>query len=191
MPTNITHAIPALAIGLGIGRHILPLKVIITGALIASIPDLDMIGTRYFNVPWDSIYGHRGYTHSIFFAICTALITALLFSGVVNRKHFKRYFLFFAFCMLSHGLLDFCNEGGLGVAFLWPLSDLRFHSLVQPIMNVNVSFRGLYLSTSGLPVFLSEILWVWLPFLALYLILKYKLIDQLKLNILKNKTTLK
>ncbi len=180
MPTNITHAIPALTVGLGLGRRLLTMPVILTGAVIASIPDLDMLGTRFFHVPWDSVYGHRGYTHSIFFALIISIAMALLF----NRAHFKRNLIFLTFCMLSHGLLDACNAGGLGVAFLWPLSDTRYHSFYQPIMNVHVSFRGLYLSMRGLPVFLSEIQWVWLPFLCIFFILKYKITDRWKLRLL-------
>lgn len=181
MPTNITHAIPAIALGLGIGKKVIPLKVMLTAALISSIPDFDMIGTRYLGVPWDSIYGHRGYTHSIVFAILIAFIAAKFF----NRDAFNKNFLFFSFCMLSHGFLDLCNDGGLGVALLWPLSDYRYHGLVHPIMNVNVSFRSLYLSTKGLPVFLSEVIWVWLPFLCILFFLKFNGITLLTSKLLK------
>ena len=62
MPTNVTHAIPAIAIGLGLSRYYIGGKAIVIGAVIASLPDLDMLGTRFFGIPWDSIYGHRGYT---------------------------------------------------------------------------------------------------------------------------------
>ena len=182
MPTNVTHAIPAIAIGLGLGKKVIPFRVMLTGALIASIPDLDMIGTRSFGVPWDSIYGHRGYTHSILFALLIAFCFAKLFS----QTSFKKIFIFFSVCMLSHGLLDSCNSGGLGIAFLWPLSNHRYHNLLQPIMNVNVSFRGLYLSSKGLPVFISEIIWVWLPFLGIFLFLKFNGNSLLKNRLLKN-----
>ena len=182
MPTNITHAIPAIAVGLGLGKKIIPVNVMVTGALISSIPDLDMIGTRYFGIPWDSIYGHRGYTHSISFAMLVALLAASFF----NKSSFKKIFLFFSFCMLSHGLLDSCNAGGLDVAFLWPLTDHRYHGLFQPIMNVHVSFRGLYLSAKGFPVFISEFIWVWIPFLFIFLFLKFNGLALIKSKILND-----
>jgi inner membrane protein len=181
MPTNVTHAVPAIAVGFGVGRNVLPIKLILTGAVIASIPDLDIIGTRFFGVPWDSVYGHRGFTHSISFA----LVTALIFTKFFNQKDFKKVFLFLSFCMLSHGFLDLCNEGGLGVAMLWPLTDFRYQGFVHPIMNVNTSFRGLYLTSQGLPVFISEFLWVWLPFFFVFLFLKLNGLDFLKKHILK------
>lgn len=169
MPTNVTHAIPAIAIGLGLSRYYIGGKAIAIGAVIASVPDLDMLGTRFFGIPWDSIYGHRGYTHSITFAILAALTVAFL----LYRHDFKKYFLFFLVCTVSHPLLDSLNNGGLGVAFFWPFSDARYHAFVQPVMNVNVSFRGLYLTMKGLPVFLSEFIWVWLPFFCIYLFLRF------------------
>lgn len=169
MPTNVTHAIPAIAIGLGLSRHSIRGGAIAVGAIIASLPDLDMLGTRFLGIPWDSIYGHRGYTHSIAFAILTACATAFL----LYRHDFKRYFLFFLMCTATHPLLDSMNSGGLGVAFFWPFSDARYHALFQPVMNVNVTFRGLYLTTKGLPVFLSEFIWVWLPFFSIYLFLRF------------------
>lgn len=170
MPTNVTHAIPAIAIGLGLSRHYhISGRAIAIGAIMASIPDLDMLGTRFGGIPWDSIYGHRGYTHSILFAILTALVVAFL----CYRHDFKKHFLFFLVCAVSHPLLDSLNNGGLGVAFFWPFSDTRYHAFVQPVMNVNVSFRGLYLTTKGLPVFLSEFIWIGLPFFCIYLFLRF------------------
>ncbi len=176
MPTNVTHAIPGIAVGLGIGRQLISSKAIALGAIIASIPDLDMLGTRFLGIPWDSIYGHRGYTHSISFAVLIAAAFTLLF----YRDSFKKYFLFLLFCTLSHPLLDSMNNGGLGVAFFWPFTDTRYHAFVHPIMSVNVSFRGLYLTTDGFPVFLSEMIWVWLPFFFIFLFLRFNGMDQIK-----------
>lgn len=178
MPTTLTHAVPAIAVGLGLGKDYISKRLIFTGAFIANIPDLDLIGSRYFHIPFDSVYGHRGYSHSIFFALVLAFIFSLFFL----RSDFKKALLFLSFCTLSHGLLDAFTQGGLGTTFYWPFSDIRYHAFVQPIINVGVSFRSLYASRLGFPIFISEIIWVWIPFLLLGLALRMRFFSRLKSN---------
>lgn len=176
MPTTLTHAVPAIAVGLGLGKDYISKRLIFTGVLIANIPDLDLIGPRFYGIPFDSVYGHRGFTHSIFFALVLAFIFSLFFL----RSNFKKALLFLSFCTLSHGLLDAFTEGGLGTTFFWPFSDIRYHAFVQPIINVGVSFRSLYASKLGVPIFVSEIIWVWIPFLILGLALRFNVVPLLK-----------
>lgn len=179
MPTSITHAIPAITVGLGLGKDYLSKRLILTGAFIACIPDLDLISVRFWGIAKDSIYGHRGYTHSIFFALILALIVSLFF----YKSGFKKAFIFLTFCAVSHGILDAFTEGGLGVALLWPMSDQRYYAFVQPIMNVGVSFRALYMTNRGLPIFISEFVWVWIPFLILGVMLRFNVFSSLKQKI--------
>lgn len=173
MPTTLTHAVPSVAVGLGLGRDFISKRLIFTGAFIANIPDLDLIGTRYFGIPFDSIYGHRGYTHSLIFALGLALGFGLFF----RNTGFKKAFLFLAFCTLSHGILDSFTEGGLGTAFFWPFVNDRYYAFTQPIINVGISFRGLYASTLGFPIFISELIWVWIPFFLMSAALRYNVLD--------------
>ena len=42
-------------------------------AILAVIPDLDVIGMRY-GIPYGDMFGHRGFTHSLFFAVVLAWI---------------------------------------------------------------------------------------------------------------------
>lgn len=176
MPTTLTHAIPAIAVGLGLGKNYISKRLIFTGAFIANIPDLDLIGPRFYGIEFDSIYGHRGYTHSILFALVLAFIFSLFFL----KSDFKKAFLFLTFCTLSHGILDAFTEGGLGITFFWPFLDDRYYAFVQPIINVGISFRGLYATAQGLPIFISEIIWVWLPFALLGLALRFNIFSRIK-----------
>jgi inner membrane protein len=71
-------------------------------------------------------------------------------------------FLYLFLATASHGLLDALTDGGMGVAFFAPFHNARYFFPVAPI---SVSPIGLtsFISTRGLHVILSELLWVWLP----------------------------
>jgi inner membrane protein len=62
----------------------------------------------------------------------------------------------------SHGLLDALTDGGLGVAFLSPLSNHRYFLPWHPIA-VSPLDVDLIFSAWGLRVLRSEVLCVWLP----------------------------
>jgi inner membrane protein len=65
----------------------------------------------------------------------------------------------------SHGLLDALTDGGLGVAFFAPFDAGRYFLPWTPI---RVSPIGLgFFSARGAEVLASEVVWVWLPALAL------------------------
>ena len=62
----------------------------------------------------------------------------------------------------SHGLLDALTNGGLGVAFLSPLSNQRYFLPWRPIA-VSPLDVALFCSAWGLRALRSEALCVWLP----------------------------
>ena len=66
----------------------------------------------------------------------------------------------------SHGFLDAMTDGGLGVAFFSPFDNTRYFFTWTPI---RVSPIGIsrFFSARGLAVVKSELLWVWVPALAL------------------------
>ena len=86
--------------------------------------------------------GHRGFSHSLLAAAVVALAGAA--AAPALRARFARAFVFLFVAAASHGALDACTNGGLGVAFL---------------------------SARGAAVLESEVRWIWLPALALGLIL--------------------
>lgn len=68
----------------------------------------------------------------------------------------------------SHGLLDAMTTGGLGVAFLSPFSNERFFLPWRVILVSPIGVEP-FLSSRGLEVLRSELLWIWAPsaFLAM------------------------
>ncbi|HVF30898.1 MAG TPA: metal-dependent hydrolase [Pyrinomonadaceae bacterium] len=117
----------ASAIGSASGLARLGPRFWILGAFCAILPDLDVIAFP-LGVSYASTFGHRGFTHSIFFAVMIGMIiTALFFRDTEVAKW--KLALYFAAATLSHPLLDMLTDGGLGVALLAPLvtSDSFFH----------------------------------------------------------------
>ena len=124
------------------------------------IPDFDYIGWA-LHVPYDSLWGHRGMTHSILFALLlSVLVTVLLI-----RNHRGKVLAFLFLATTSHGILDAFTNGGLGVAFFAPYTLARYFFPWTPI---EVSPMGVrFFSERGLVVLLSELVWIALPCIAM------------------------
>lgn len=159
MPTILTHAAVPLAMGLGLGREIVPLRLLAAGVICSIIPDADVLAFR-FDIPYASGFGHRGFTHSLAFAAAAGLVGAAL--ARMLRAPARVAFLFLFVATASHGVLDSFTNGGLGVAFLWPWSTERWFAPFHPIEVSPIGLSRL-LTSRGASVLLSELLWVWLP----------------------------
>ena len=159
MPTILSHPAVPLAIGVGLGARAIPPRLLATGMLGAMLPDLDVVGFC-FGVPYGAAAGHRGFSHSPFFAAVVALLLAAAVPAF--RARFRGSFCFLFTAIASHGVLDAFTNGGSGVAFLWPFADSRFFA---PLRMIEVSPIGIapFFSARGAEVLLSEIVWVWLP----------------------------
>lgn len=168
MPSVFSHAIAAYAIG-----KVLPptgaedlrgaRKLLITGMVCATIPDLDAIGFWY-GVPYESLWGHRGITHSFFFAFILAFVVMLtLFSSekAGSKSYIVKWFYFFL-ATASHPVLDAMTNGGLGVALFTPFDDTRYFFPYRPI-NVSPISISRFFTDRGLAVFKSEFTWIWIP----------------------------
>ncbi|WP_313068938.1 metal-dependent hydrolase [Atlantibacter hermannii] len=168
MPTIITHAAVPLCIGLGLGRNIIPRRLLLAGVALAMLPDADVLSFR-FGVEYGNVFGHRGLTHSLLFAFVVPLLCVL-----TGRRWFQagliRCWLFLTASLLSHSLLDSVTTGGKGVGWLWPWSSERFFAPWQVIKVAPFALKK-YLTPAGHQVIVSELLWVWLPGALLALLL--------------------
>ncbi len=122
-------------------------------AALALLPDIDFVGPLVFNVDNESIFGHRGATHSLAFAVVIGLVVSAaaplldvprITAGVV------------AACVVaSHALLDGLTEtGGAGVALLWPFVDGRISSPWRPLPIAPIGPE--LLTTQGLALLVAE-----------------------------------
>lgn len=120
MPLPIAHgllgasAVAALYPGPSYARGYRPFLV---GVLLANAADLDFVLVFAFN----SRNWHRGFTHSIVFALATFLLFAL----PLGRRRLQAAIAYGA-AFASHAVLDYCTtKEGRGLELLWPFSRER------------------------------------------------------------------
>jgi inner membrane protein len=88
-------------------------------SVLSLLPDADIPVSAALHAPWNTPLGHRGWTHSLFFA-------ALVAAGVWAFSRRRRLTLFAFLVVASHGALDMLDRGRLGVEYLWPLSAKNY-----------------------------------------------------------------
>ncbi len=138
-------------------------RVLVLAAICSVMPDADVLAF-HFGIPYQSQWGHRGFTHSIAFAALLALLLSRFYRQV-NSQPLTVFGMSFFSC-ISHGVLDAMTNGGLGIAFLWPLSTERYFFPFRPIHVSPIGVSGFF-SEWGIRVMVSEAIWILLPALAI------------------------
>lgn len=159
MPAILTHPVVPLALALALGSSTIPKRLLVVGIAATILPDFDVLAFR-FGLAYSHDLGHRGFTHSLFFAMLVGLF-AMPFAKALQSTR-QTVFIFIALCAASHGLLDMLTNGGLGVAFFWPFSSERLFFPHQVVQVSPISLSKVF-SPAMLKVFKSEALWLWLP----------------------------
>ena len=133
---SISHIVLGAAIGEAMLGKKIGKQAMLWGALAASLPDIDVFFTPFFNSV-DALFVHRGITHSFLFVFIATPILAWIFSKLDRKKvvTLKDWTFLFFVCLLSHPLLDSCTMYGTGI--FEPFSHYRaqFTSLfiVEPL----------------------------------------------------------
>jgi inner membrane protein len=161
MPTVLTHAVAGAAIAQVFAPAGRRSAMTTIAAVCAILPDADTVGLR-LGIPYGSMWGHRGFTHSVLFAALTAVVVVTCFWRRAGPSDMTRALLCIFVATASHGVLDAFTDGGLGVAFFAPFDGTRYFFPVRPI---RVSPIGVarFFSRTGINVLSSEMLWVWIP----------------------------
>jgi inner membrane protein len=167
MPTVMTHAMLGVAAAAvfpyGKSRE----KIFAFSILASVLPDADVIGFA-FDVPYGHMFGHRGFFHSLFFALLVTII--IVCAAFREERVFSRTWWalmgYFFLLAASHGILDAFTSGGLGIALLSPFDNTRYVAWVTPFEAAPLHLGGLF-TPWGLRVIVSEVLWLWMPVLAL------------------------
>lgn len=172
MPTIISHSLVGLAFAQkAIFTSVNRKRLLLAAMICAALPDIDYIGLK-LGIQYASLFGHRGFTHSFFFAGIAALIASrsLLPKGG-GFKIFSHLFLLFFVVTASHPILDAMTDGGEGVAFFSPFSNHRYFFFYRPIMVSPIGFVSFFTHLRGPLVLIDEILLILIP-LALVLYAK-------------------
>lgn len=170
MATVLSHAVAATAIGAAFSKP-KTARFWIYGAVLSMVPDIDVLGFG-FGIRYGDMLGHRGFTHSLIFALlASGCATLLILSRDVWLQEKiamsgQKVWLYFFLATASHGLLDAMINGGLGVGFFIPFNATRYFFPFHPI---EVSPIGAaFLSPRGIAVLKNEALWIWLPSAVLF-----------------------
>lgn len=141
------------------------LKYLLIAAIFSTIlPDFDVLAFR-LGIPYEHPLGHRGFTHSILFALLWAMVLMV----TLGRKHKLIWFLVIFLATFSHGILDAMTSGGRGVGFFIPFDNDRFFF---PFREIKVSPLGIgkFFSSWGLKVLFSEFKYIVIPCFFILLI---------------------
>jgi inner membrane protein len=169
MASAFSHAIVAVMMGRAYQNKELGWRELFLGAFCSVVPDLDVIGF-HFGIQYADLWGHRGLTHSLVFAVLLSASVVVLW----HRRHpvvaMAGLFLYFFLCTASHGVLDAMTNGGLGVAFFSPFDTTRYFFPLRPVLVSPIEISEFF-SAYGAYVMVSEATWIWLPSCVAFVIL--------------------
>lgn len=170
MASAFSHALVAVAFGKGYKRNLITWPVVLLGIVCSIVPDVDVIGFHY-GISYGDLLGHRGLTHSLFFAGLLSGVLAAMWPWQTSGAAKAGIFFYLFLCTTSHGVLDALTDGGLGVAFFAPLDTTRYFFPLRPVA---VSPIGIdeFFGEHALRILVSEAMWIWLPTVAASLILR-------------------
>ena len=158
MPFLLSHSFAGTSVATVPFPEKVPKRIWWLAALCGAVPD--------FNYAWnfhgrsDSWLGHRGLTHTPFFAVVFAALMVWLAFHSVDRGTRIRLWVALFLATVSHGLLDALSAYGPGIPFFFPLSTVRYHFPWTPI---RAAPHGNGLLAVLLRSIRTELIWIWLP----------------------------
>jgi len=172
LPTVITHSLIGAVSASLFKTKKLKIRFWVLSIICPMLPDLDVIAFA-FAIPYSHFFGHRGFFHSVPFALILAVIVVLIFfrGGYFSVLQRLGLTLYFFVLNSTHGLLDAFTSGGLGIALFSPFSNERIFFASRPIKVSPIGISAFF-GEWGLRVIKSEMFWVWMPLGMLFVIIK-------------------
>jgi inner membrane protein len=155
------HFAPAVALASAVRLPTAGWRLMAVGALCAVMPDADLLLVALHLDHYSGTYGHRGFSHSLGFAMAIGLMGVLWARR--SQRSWRRTGLvgvYLALCTSSHPLLDGVLDAGICNACLWPLDGSRLCLGWRP-----VPMRGVALL--GWERLGTELLWIGVPLLLI------------------------
>jgi len=170
LPSLISHAVVGLAAGVAFSPEQSADSFVPLCIISSTLSDIDGLAFA-LGIPYNSFFGHRGFFHSITFAlILSLLIMHICFPYIKPFTGMWFYYeTIFFMLSVSHGILDAMTEGGKGVAFFSPFSQKRYLFPWKPMIACPLTI-GDFFSEWGKIAVKSELVWIWLPSFALILL---------------------
>lgn len=119
---SITQIILGVSVAhVALNNNVSTKKIFLLGAIVATLPDLDIYLAKLFNDPLTEIEIHRGFSHSIIFFLLLSVLITYLFKNSFKETTKKQLFLTTFLILLTHSLLDVFTTWG--TQLFWPLND--------------------------------------------------------------------
>ncbi|MGB3344888.1 MAG: metal-dependent hydrolase [Aequorivita sp.] len=114
-------SVTQIVLGAAVGEAVLGKKIgnkaMILGAIAGTIPDFD-VAAGFFTDTVSALEIHRGFTHSIVFAVFVGLLSAWMLALWDKRATLKEWWLFWFLTFVTHPLLD--AHTTWGTQLFWP-----------------------------------------------------------------------
>lgn len=130
---SLTHTVLGACLGELLAGKKIGKKAMLWGALANNLPDIDIITSLYMNQA-DSLLAHRGFTHSILFALLASPLMAYLFTRWYRKTPmlFRDWLLIFGTGNFIHIVIDSFTCYGTG----W----------LEPFNHARISFNLLFVA---------------------------------------------
>lgn len=118
---SLTQAVLGVAISQAtLGKKIKKSHIVLYGALIGTIPDLDVLVGKWFYDPITAVEIHRGLSHSVIFYLILSFVLARWISWRerINQVAYWQAYRAVFFILLTHSLLDIFTTWG--TQLFWP-----------------------------------------------------------------------
>lgn len=166
---SLTQAVLGIAVAhAGFSNKISRKKTMLFGAIVATLPDLDIYLAKFFNDPLTEIELHRGFSHSILFFLVLAGVISWLFQKYFDTVSFKRLYFTTFFILLTHSLLDVFTTWGTQL-FWWFPEKFALKSIfvvdvfytLPLLIGVVLGLRKRKTSWTYLGIFVSSLYLIW------------------------------
>jgi len=167
----ITHGLAAVIIGKSFIRNKQSPGFWFSLVLCSLLPDIDVVGFK-FGIAYGDFWGHRGFTHSLVFALIVGFVVGLVFYRRlgIGTSEWWRYVALYSTVTASHGIFDAMTNGGLGIALYAPFDNGRYFFAWTPVEVTRVGIHNL-LSLKGFRILVSEGIYILMPILTVSFIL--------------------
>jgi inner membrane protein len=134
---SLTQIVLGASVAEACGGKKLGNKAALWGAIAGTIPDLDVF-IRAYNDPIHGALMHRGFSHSILFALMAGPLLGYLIFRIYKRKYELKTWIFVAFmAIITHPMLDIFTS--YGTQFFWPFEwRISFKSVfvIDPLYTI-------------------------------------------------------
>lgn len=143
-------------------------KIFSLGAIVATLPDLDIYFAKLFNDPLTEIEIHRGFSHSILFFLLLSILITFLVKRWFKEVSVKQLYTTIFLVLLTHSLLDVFTTWG--TQLFWPISKkIALKSIfvvdlfytIPLLMGVVLGLKNKRKSFTYAGLFLSSLYLIW------------------------------